>query len=80
MGQMGLGIKDILCFSNTLLEKWKWRLGREEKGLFPKLLSLSTSLGEVLIKIIQITESLNGAGILDMSVGNAMKENGLTTI
>ena len=28
----GLGVKDVVKFSNTLLAKWKWHLGMNDKG------------------------------------------------
>ena len=30
----GLGIKDISCFNDDLLAKWKWRLGTTKEGLW----------------------------------------------
>lgn len=38
-GESGsLGIKNIKTFNVTLLGKWKWRLGLEEKGLWKDIL------------------------------------------
>jgi len=34
----GLGIKDINCFNDALLAKWKWRLGVSEEGLWRDIL------------------------------------------
>jgi len=28
-----LGIKDLACFNKAFLGKWKWRLGKGDKGL-----------------------------------------------
>jgi len=37
-GEGGLGIKDLKSFNMMFLEKWKWRLGKEEKGLWRNIL------------------------------------------
>ena len=34
----GLGIKDLRMFNMALLGKWKWRLGRDEPGLWKEVL------------------------------------------
>jgi len=34
----GLGIKDLKRFNYALLGKWKWRLGKEERGLWSDIL------------------------------------------
>jgi len=34
----GMGIKDIELFNKTMLGKWKWRLGKEEHGLWKDIL------------------------------------------
>jgi len=39
-GGRGLGIKNIRNFNDTLLAKWKWRLGTEDNGLWKQVLEL----------------------------------------
>ena len=33
-----IGIKDIELFNKALLAKWKWRLGKEQNGLWKEIL------------------------------------------
>jgi len=37
----GMGVKDIKCFNDALLSKWKWRYGLSEKGLWIRFLEES---------------------------------------
>ena len=36
--ESGLGIKDVGRFNAALLAKWKWRLGKEEGGVWKDII------------------------------------------
>jgi len=59
----GLDIKDIRCFNDALIAKWKWRYGVTERAFGEIFYKQGMVLGEICLLLWVIETSLNGGGI-----------------